>query len=109
MLAGEETTDMALLLRGSVITLKRKCGRAGCHCAQGTLHETPALSLNVDGRTRIVTLRATELPEVKAALARYKRARIELDERVRASLAILQARRARPKRAKHQGPKKGAS
>ncbi len=108
MPAGKETIDMALLLRGSVITLKRKCGRPGCHCARGTLHETPALSLNVDGKTRIVTLRAAEVPEVKAALARYKRARTELNEQVRAGLAILQARRARPESAKQQTPKKGA-
>jgi len=106
MSMGEETLDMALLLRGSVISLKRKCGKPGCHCAQGTLHETPALSLNVGGKTRIVTLRAAELPEVKAALARYKRARTELDEQVRTSLAILQARRAHPESVKHQAPKK---
>ena len=109
MLTGEETLDMALLLRGSVITLKRKCGRLGCHCARGTLHETPALSLNVDGKTRIVTLRPAELPEIRAALARYKRARKELDEQVRAGLTILRARRARPQTAQHQAPKKGAS
>ena len=108
MPAGEETTDVALLLRGSVITLRRKCGRPGCHCARGTLHETPALSLNVDGKTRIVTLRADELPEVKAALARYKQARKKLDEQVRASLAVLHARRARPQTAQHRAPKKGA-
>jgi hypothetical protein len=82
-----------------VVCLRIQCvfdrwdNRAGCHCVHGALHETPALSLNVDGRTRIVTLRAAELPEVKAALARYKRARTELDGRVRTSLAILQARR----------------
>jgi hypothetical protein len=108
MPAGEETMDMALLLRGSVITLKRKCGRPGCHCARGTLHETLALSLNVDGKTRIVTLRAAELPEIKAALVRYKQARTKLDDQIRASLAILQARRARPETGKQQAPKKGA-
>jgi len=106
---GEETTDMALLLRGSVITLRRKCGRSGCHCADGTLHETPALSLNVEGKTRIVTLRAVELSEVKAALARYKQARQKLDKQVQASLAVLQARRARPQRPQRQARKKGAS
>ena len=109
MLTGEETLDMALLLRGSVITLKRKCGRLGCHCARGTLHETPALSLNVDGKTRIVTLRPAELPEIRAALARYKRARTALDEQVRAGLALFRARRVRPETAKQKTPKKGAS
>jgi hypothetical protein len=108
MSTGEETVDMALTLRGSVITLKRKCGKPGCHCARGTLHENPALSLNVGGKTRIVTLRPAELPEVKAALARYKRARMDLDEQVRAGLAFLQARRQHSEPTKTKAPKKGA-
>jgi predicted nucleotidyltransferase len=34
------------LLRGTLITFRRKCGKAGCHCAgkKGTPHESPALS-----------------------------------------------------------------
>jgi hypothetical protein len=108
MSTGEETVEMALTLRGSVITLKRKCGKPGCHCARGTLHETPALSLHVDGKTRIVTLRAAELPEVKAALARYKQARMTLDEQVRAGVSLLQARRKHPAPTTTKTPKKGA-
>lgn len=108
MPTGEETIDMRLVLRGSLITLKRKCGRPGCHCAHGELHETPALSLNVDGKTKILTLRAAELPEVKAALARYKQARTQLDQHVRTGVAIIQARRGRSKPGAQKPPKKGA-
>lgn len=104
---GEAPAVMPLVLRGSVITLKRKCGRPRCRCAQGDLHETPALSLNVDGKTTIVTLRPEEIPEIKAALARYHEARVRLDQQVRAGVARLRDRReaARDRR----GPvKKGA-
>ncbi len=108
MPSAEEPTRMALMLRGSLITLKRKCGRPGCRCARGELHETPALSLNVAGKTRILTLRAAEIPQVKAALARYKQARAELNEQVQAGLVALQARREPGKAQPRKGVKKGA-
>lgn len=108
MPAAEEMTDMRLVLRGSLITLRRRCGRRGCHCAHGELHETPALSLNVDGKTKILTLRSMELPEIEAALARYKQARAALDQQVRAGVATLQARRERPKTKQPKAAKKGA-
>jgi len=102
MAAGEASDVVSLVLRGSLITLKRKCGRPRCRCAQGGLHETPALSLNVGGRTTIITLRPEEIPEIKAALERYHEARVRLDQQVRAGVAMLRERHRR-------GPaKKGA-
>src|SRR5664279_572210 len=59
------------VLPGSLITLRRKCGNAGCRCATGEPHETPALSYSVGGRTKMLTLRAEDVPAVAAAVARY--------------------------------------
>lgn len=63
-----------LLLRGSLITLKRKCGKPTCHCAKGMPHQSPALSYSLKGKTKIITLRPTDIPEVKEALRRYQQA-----------------------------------
>ncbi len=52
------------LLRGSLITLRRRCGKPNCPCAEGVPHETPALSYSLQGRTRTVTLRVEDLPAV---------------------------------------------
>jgi uncharacterized protein DUF6788 len=95
MAVSEAPSVMPLVLRGSLITLKRKCGRPRCRCAQGDLHETPALSLNVGGKTTIVTLRPKEIPEIRAALERYHEARARLDQQVRAAVALLQERHRR--------------
>jgi hypothetical protein len=95
MVVGEATDVMSLVLRGSLIMLKRKCGRPRCRCADGDLHATPALSLNVDGKTAIVTLRPEEIPEIKAALNRYHQARARLDQQVRAGVALLRDRHRR--------------
>lgn len=102
MAVGETPAVMPLVLRGSLITLRRKCGRPRCRCAHGDLHETPALSLNVGGKTTIVTLRAEEIPEIRAALDRYHEARARLDQQVRTGVARVRDRHRR-------GPvKKGA-
>ena len=69
------------VVRGSLVTLRRKCGKANCRCADGEqLHENPALSFSEGGRTRIVALREQDLATVEAALGRYRTARDTLDQ-----------------------------
>jgi hypothetical protein len=81
-----------LLLRGSLVVLKRKCGKKTCRCTEGHLHQTPALSYSVDGVTRIVSLPPGEVPRVKAGLARYRRALGELDRTALAGIQVLSRR-----------------
>lgn len=69
-----------VILRGSLITLKRKCGKSNCGCADGEPHETPALSYSLDGRTKMVTLRKEDIPKVKKALRAYQRAAKQLEQ-----------------------------
>jgi hypothetical protein len=80
------------LLRGSLVVLKRKCGKKTCRCTEGQLHETPALSYSVDGATRIVSLPPSEVPTVKAALARYRKALERLDRAALAGIRVLSRR-----------------
>jgi Family of unknown function (DUF6788) len=96
-------TTAALILRGSLITWKRKCGRPGCRCARGELHTTPALSYSVGGVTQMVMLHDAVLPVVQAALDRYQRAQAFLDRRVQASVTTLRAQLAREKAAARRG------
>ena len=70
-----------VMLRGSLITLKRKCGKPTCACADGEMHATPALSYSVRGKTRIVTLRSSDVPAVKRGLANYRTAAAELEKK----------------------------
>jgi hypothetical protein len=85
------------LLPGTLITLRRKCGKASCRCATGAPHESPALSVSVGGRTKILTLTDAEVPAVAAAVARYRAAVKELEGKARADLDVflqrVQARR----------------
>lgn len=86
-----------LLLRGTLITLRRKCGKPTCRCTRGAPHETPALAYKVAGTTKMLTLRPQDVPGVRAALARYQRAQQRLERQVQAHVATLRARIAREK------------
>jgi len=84
--------DHPLLLRGSLISLSRRCGKPNCHCKDGEPHVTPALSYSLSGRTHILTLRPKDLPEVKEALRSYRRAQRELDKQALQGIRALSNR-----------------
>ena len=70
-----------VLLRGSLITLKRKCGKPTCSCVDGEMHTTPALSYSVKGKTRILTLRSSDVPAIRRALPSHRMAVAELEKK----------------------------
>jgi len=90
------------VLRGSLYRLRRKCGRKNCHCADGEPHESWALSLNVGGRTQMVTLHEENIPAVKAALARHQQTSRELEARVQRTLKALRAQQQKERQLKKQ-------
>ena len=81
-----------MLLRGTLTTFRRRCGKATCRCATGEPHESPALTFTESGRTKTITLAASEVAEVTAALAAYEAARAELEAAAQAGLVKLRSR-----------------
>ena len=77
-----------VLIRGSLITLKRKCGKPTCSCADGEPHTTPALSYSVRGKTHILTLRSSDVPTIRQALNNYKVAAEELEKKAIAGIRL---------------------
>lgn len=91
------------LVRGSLIRLRRRCGKPTCRCAQGAPHETPALSYSVNGTTRLLTLRPEEVGAVRAALGRYRQGQRELERQALAGLTALRQRLVAAKVRRRQG------
>jgi hypothetical protein len=86
------TTDEPML-HGTLTTFRRRCGKLNCRCATGDPHESPALIYTEGGRGKTLTLSAAEVPEVRAALKRYAKAKAELDAAANKGLAALRRRR----------------
>ena len=97
MSGSKRSAEEPLMLRGSLIVLRRRCGKPGCRCATGEPHATPALSYSVEGKTRMLTLGGVDLSEVEAGIARYEAARAELEGRARSGIEALRTRLAATK------------
>lgn len=74
------------LRRGAFVSVKRKCGKPNCRCADGEGHPAKYLSIKEQGRTRMVYVPSRLEVQVAAEAARYRRFR-----RARAALAKLAA------------------
>lgn len=85
-----KTIQVPQLLRGSLVTLRRRCGKPSCRCADGDQrHEAPALSYSDRGRTKVVMLAETDVDAVAAALDRYRTTKAALEEQANTGLAAL--------------------
>ena len=88
----DQHNPVPLVLRGTLITIRRRCGKPTCRCADGPPHESPALSVSVSGRSVTISLRPAEVPAVQAALARYQAAREQLEAQASQGVQSLRAR-----------------
>jgi hypothetical protein len=63
------------LIRGRVYPLRRKCGKAGCRCEKGALHQTLVLAVPEQGRKRIRTVPKGKHEQWQLLAGRYRRFR----------------------------------
>lgn len=82
------------LLRGSLITMRRRCGKPGCRCAgkDGVLHESPAVSCTIGGKSHLITLTTADVPLVEQALQNYHQEQACLEDACVEGIAWLRAR-----------------
>src|SRR5664279_743868 len=94
-LAEQQASGLPRMIRGTVVTQRRRCGKPNCHCADGqVLHESTVLSYSEAGRSRTVMLEPDEIATVRAATARYRAALAKIEREGNTGLQALRARRA---------------
>lgn len=81
------------MVRGTILQLRRRCGKPQCHCADGDPHVTWALSYSEKGRTRMLTVRREDLPGLRGDLARYRTAVWALERQALAGIAQWRRRK----------------
>jgi hypothetical protein len=60
------------ILRGSVVERVLRCGKPGCHCAEGAGHRATYLSVTLaGGRTEQISLPAELVPLARRGVAAY--------------------------------------
>src|SRR5674476_1152735 len=69
-MADPESAGLPRLVRGSVVTHRRRCGKPNCRCADGeALHESTVLSYSEGGRTRLLMRPADQVAAAVGAAA----------------------------------------
>jgi len=63
------------MVKGSVVTLARRCGKPGCKCSRGEKHKSKYLSISEGRKTRMVYLKPGMEMKVGEAAERYRRFR----------------------------------
>ena len=96
------TADSESMARGSLVRLRRRCGKTNCHCLDGQPHLTWALSYSVKGKTKMMTLRDRDLSRVRRALGRYRRAAEDLENKAMRGIKKL-SQQIRDDKQKEQG------
>lgn len=77
------------LLRGGVYRLRRKCGKAGCRCARGELHETWVMLTREQGVQRMRAVPKGQIAKWRAWAERYRRFRLARRELTRQYREVL--------------------
>ena len=80
------------LLPATLYTLRRRCGKPTCRCAQGELHASTVLSYRGQGRPQSITPPPEHLAAVQKLTddyRRFRRARTELLRLHRQMLALI--------------------
>lgn len=80
------------MIKGSVVQLKRKCGKEKCRCNDGQLHESIVLSASISGKTRMRAIPKDQINKVTQKVERYqkhRKSRARLTEIHREMLEII--------------------
>jgi hypothetical protein len=72
------------LVKGNVYEIARKCGKPSCACTRGQLHRSMVLSWSHHGKTRLMSIPAGRLGELRRKSKEYLRVR-----RARARVSVL--------------------
>ena len=81
----------AEMLRGSVVSYRRKCGKPSCVCAEDVRRRHPSLFLTVrlDGRTRTLHVRKADEAKVRKLVANYVELKGAVEEVTRYEVSKL--------------------
>ena len=63
------------LVKGNVYEIARKCGKSNCACTRGQLHKSMVLSWSHQGKTRLKSVPAEKLAELRRKSEEYLRFR----------------------------------
>ena len=84
-------SDVGPLVGASLVQVNVRCGKPGCHCAEGEGHPSWYLSFSRKGKTVIVYVPKDDLEEVRQWVREHRRVKRLVREISELSVALLKA------------------
>ena len=72
--------DIQDIIRGSVVIMKRHCGKAGCRCQKGFKHESLYISQRHAGKTRMIYVPKSSEKTVRRLISNYRKIKVIMDK-----------------------------
>jgi len=67
-------------LRGSIVIVKRSCGKAGCRCQKGQKHRALYVSQSYNGKTRMIYIPQRSEKEARRLVDNYRALKVTLEK-----------------------------
>ena len=93
----QRLSTCARLIKGSLVVNRRRCGKPGCRCAQGELHESLAFTYKQDGKSVLVHIPHHLEAEARQAQNDYRKLKTLVAELSIINLNLLKHKAQRSK------------
>ena len=85
----EQVQSLGLLLKASVVRRRFRCGKPGCRCVRGHLHQDMIVTRKAGGRTQTIRIRQGRETEALAWLENWRRLKQILAKLTAVEMRIL--------------------
>ena len=89
--SAKEIPHVEEILRGSIVVVKRYCGKANCRCLKGFKHRSLYVSQSNKGESRLVYIPRHSEKEVRRLIHNYKALKANMEKISRINIQLATA------------------
>jgi len=90
-----KTPRIAHAMKGSIVIVKRYCGKPNCRCGKGFKHRSLYVSQTVDGKSRLFYIPKRSENNVRRLIGNYRRLKTALQKISSVNISLATALRPR--------------
>lgn len=95
--AAKKKPRIQAILRGSLVIVKRYCGKGNCRCLKGRKHRSVYISQSNNGQSRLIYIPQRSEKEVRCLIDNYRKLKSVMEEISRINMHLVTMPRAKHK------------
>ncbi len=89
--AVRETPKIGRVMKGSIVIVRRYCGKSNCRCRKGFKHRSLYVSQANKGKSRLVYIPKRSEAEVRRLIGNYRKLKAALEKISRLNMSLMTA------------------